>query len=138
MTDYATIKVNKSMAKKEIMDLFYELQDEYNDRLEEIKDLNERVSDYDDHPDLTKELYELLTEANQIRGNLGHKLGDARKKIQDLEEFILEQDNIRKASCVQIGSLQATMVHKNRQILQSSEELKKVKHDYPKQNGKIA
>ena len=98
MTDYATIKVNKSMAKKEIMDLFYELQDEYNDRLEEIKDLNERVSDYDDHPDLTKELYELLTEANQIRGNLGHKLGDARKQIQDLEDSILKQENIRQAS----------------------------------------
>ena len=138
MTDYATIKVNKSMAKKEIMDLFYELQEEYNDRLEEIKDLNERVSDYDDHLDLIKELYERLTEANQIRGNLGHKLGDARKQIQDLEDSILKQENIRQASLVQIHCLQAAMVHKNRQILQSSEELKKVKHDYPKQNGKIA
>ena len=119
MDDYANMKVNRFMPKKVIMNKFYDLQAEYNELLEEIEDLEERLS-----------------EANYIRGTTSNKLGDARSQIEQLEDSIFHLKDFQKVLQGQVKSLRTTINYKNKHLAECSEELKKIKRENSKSSGK--
>ena len=120
MTDYATMKVNISMPKKEIMNKFYELRKEYQDKLEEIDDLEDKLS-----------------KVNFLYGNTSNKLGDARQEIQQLEESLQSCEDYKQFLLDQNKTHRFTIAYKIKQLLEYGEELQKIRRENASLKGKI-
>ena len=136
MTDFANMKVNRFMPKKDIMNLFYDMQDYLNQCLDELEDLQERfnqIKGYGGMKNYLNWLENRLNKANRIREDTSEKLGNARDEISILKFKIAKQDLLRN----KIFELESRIDDKNNQLMKLQEDFSKMQHENSKLKGKL-
>ena len=136
MTDFANMKVNRFMPKKDIMNLFYDMQDYLNQCLDELEDLQERfnkIKGYGEFKNYLNWLENRLNKANRIREDTSEKLGNARDEISILKFKIAKQDLLRN----KIFELESRIDDKNNQLMKLQEDFSKMQYENSKLKGKV-
>ena len=136
MTDFANMKVNRFMPKKDIMNLFYDMQDYLNNCLDELEDLQERfykIKGYGDFKNYLNWLENRLDKANRISFDTSEKLGNARDEISILKHKIAQQDLLRN----KIFELESRIDDKNNQLMKLQEDFSKMQHENSTLKGKL-
>ena len=136
MTDFTNMKVNRFMPKKDIMNLFYDMQDYLNQCLDELEDLQERfnkIKGYGGFKNYLNWLENRLNKANRIREDTSEKLGNARDEISILKHKIAQQDLLRN----KIFELESRIDDKNNQLMKLQEDFSKMQHENSTLKGKL-